>query len=60
MLAFLLSLKQKDGSFILHEGGEVDIRGSYCAVSVASMLGILTGELVENVQDFVKRFHGYL
>lgn len=26
MYRFLLSMKQKDGSFIMHQGGEVDVR----------------------------------
>ncbi|KAI9005628.1 farnesyltransferase, CAAX box, beta [Hyaloraphidium curvatum] len=53
MLSWLLSLKQPDGSFIMHDGGEVDVRGSYCAMTVAKLLGILTPELTQGVSDFV-------
>lgn len=56
---FLMRMKQPDGSFIMHSGGEVDIRGCYCALSVASILGILTDELKANVVQFIKRCQSY-
>ena len=39
-------MRQSDGSFSMHEGGESDTRSLYCAVSVASLTGML-----ENVED---------
>ena len=36
LYAFLCKLKNEDGSFSVHEGGESDVRGTYTAVSVAS------------------------
>lgn len=36
MLRFLLRMKQADGGFSMHEGGEVDVRGCYTAISVSS------------------------
>merc|ERR1711871_238149 len=39
---FLLARKSPDGGFFMHDGGEVDIRGSYCALSVAAILNLLT------------------
>jgi protein farnesyltransferase subunit beta len=53
MLDWMLSLKQPDGSFVMHEGGEVDVRGSYCATAAAKLLNILTPELKAGVSDFV-------
>ncbi|TIB08564.1 hypothetical protein E3P92_03720 [Wallemia ichthyophaga] len=50
---FLMRVKQQDGSFIVHEGGEVDVRGCYCALAVATILDILTPELLHNVEKFV-------
>ncbi|KAI9300007.1 terpenoid cyclases/protein prenyltransferase alpha-alpha toroid, partial [Cunninghamella echinulata] len=50
---FLLRMKQPDGSFTMHYGGEIDIRGSYCALSVASLTNLLTPELMENCGDFI-------
>lgn len=40
------------GGFRMHEDGEIDIRASYCAVSVASLLNILTEELCEGVARY--------
>eukprot|EP01134_Creolimax_fragrantissima_P001181 CFRG1181T1 len=40
LAAWLLSLKQSDGSFIMHRGGEVDVRGAYCAISVAVLCAV--------------------
>lgn len=48
MHEFLLSLKQTDGSYIMHEGGEVDVRGVYCALSVATICGIDDDKLKDN------------
>ncbi|EIM21068.1 terpenoid cyclases/Protein prenyltransferase [Wallemia mellicola CBS 633.66] len=56
---FLIRMKQKDGSFIVHEGGEVDVRGCYCALTVATLLDILTPELLENVDTFVSSCQTY-
>lgn len=56
---WMLSLKQTDGSFIMHRGGEVDIRASYCVLSVASLLGLLTEELTYNMIHFIKSCQSY-
>jgi len=55
MLEFLLDVKQENGGFIMHKGGESDLRGSYCAMSVASVLNILTSELVKGVGEYIAR-----
>ncbi|KAI8062189.1 terpenoid cyclases/protein prenyltransferase alpha-alpha toroid [Gongronella butleri] len=52
---FLMRMKQPDGSFTMHEGGEIDIRGSYCALSVATLTNLMTPELTANCGDFVVR-----
>ncbi|GAN10123.1 protein farnesyltransferase subunit beta-like [Mucor ambiguus] len=56
---FLLSMKQPDGSFTMHQGGEIDIRGSYCALSVAALTNLLTPELTENCIDFIAKAQTY-
>ncbi|XP_076268992.1 farnesyl transferase beta subunit isoform X2 [Rhynchophorus ferrugineus] len=55
LFEFLQSVKQPDGSFAMHVGGEVDIRGAYCALSVASLTGVLTKELVNNTAEWIIR-----
>lgn len=81
MYRFLLSLKQPDGSFIMHVGGEVDVRwvfvsasavriprsrknplccrGSYCALTVATLLDLLTPELTEAAASFIASCQTY-
>ncbi|KAJ3202339.1 hypothetical protein HDU82_007429 [Entophlyctis luteolus] len=59
LYAWLLRLKQPDGSFVMHEGGEVDIRGSYCAASVCSLLGLLNPTLTNNMGRFIASCQTY-
>ncbi|BGP18371.1 hypothetical protein JCM10213_000370 [Rhodosporidiobolus nylandii] len=59
MYRFLLSLKQPDGSFIMHEGGEVDVRGCYCALTVATLLNILTPDLASGTPSFIASCQTY-
>jgi protein farnesyltransferase subunit beta len=59
MYSFLLKMKQPDGSFRMHDQGEVDVRGSYCAISVATLLNILTPELVAGVAEFICKCQTY-
>lgn len=54
-----MSMKQTDGSFTMHHGGEIDIRGSYCALSVAALTNLLTPELTENCIEFIARSQTY-
>ena len=56
---WMISLKQNDGSFIMHTDGEVDIRASYCVLSVASLLGIVTPELTHNMEHYIKSCQTY-
>ncbi|XP_031436647.1 protein farnesyltransferase subunit beta-like [Clupea harengus] len=55
LLNFLLALRQRDGSFQMHVGGEVDVRSIYCAASVASLTNIITPDLFESTCDWVVR-----
>ncbi|KAG0279227.1 hypothetical protein BGZ95_001885 [Linnemannia exigua] len=59
LLEFLLSVKQKDGSFTMTVGGEVDVRGSYCAMSAATITNIVTKELTVNAAEFIARCQTY-
>ncbi|KAF9990484.1 hypothetical protein BGZ75_001664 [Mortierella antarctica] len=59
LLEFLLRVKQKDGSFRMMVGGEIDVRGTYCAMSVASLTNILNPELRDGVAEFVARCQSF-
>ncbi|KAK4704788.1 protein farnesyltransferase subunit beta, partial [Phenoliferia sp. Uapishka_3] len=59
MYNFLLSLKQPDGSFVMHVGGEVDVRGCYCGLTVATLLNILTPALALNTSSFIASCQTY-
>jgi len=51
---FLCSTKdKKSGGFCMHVDGEVDVRGAYCAMSVANLTNLITPELTDGVADYV-------
>ncbi len=52
---WLLTLKQPNGSFAMHADGEADVRATYCAVTVATVLNVATPELLAGVPEFVIR-----
>ena len=47
------NLRQEDGSFVMHIGGEVDIRGVYCALSAAHLSNIYSTQLFEKTAQWV-------
>ncbi|CAA7402242.1 unnamed protein product [Spirodela intermedia] len=51
--SFLLRMKDLSGGFRMHDGGEIDVRACYTAISVASCLNILGRELVEDVGNYI-------
>lgn len=59
LLPFLLRLHQSDGSFIMHEGGEVDVRGTYCALAVARLTNLLCPPLIDKCADFILECQSY-
>jgi len=56
---FLMRMKHPDGGFRMHSEGETDMRGTYCAIAVASMLHIVTDELIQGVPEYVQRCQTY-
>mmetsp|Transcript_19002 Transcript_19002/g.42523 ORF Transcript_19002/g.42523 Transcript_19002/m.42523 type:complete len:422 (+) Transcript_19002:48-1313(+) len=55
LYAFLMRMKAPEGGFRMHDEGECDMRGTYCALASASMLHLITDELIEGVDDYVRR-----
>ncbi|AJV11636.1 BMC_2a_G0008220.mRNA.1.CDS.1 [Saccharomyces cerevisiae] len=57
---WLISLKEPNGGFkTCLEVGEVDTRGIYCALSISTLLNILTEELTEGVLNYLKNCQNY-
>ncbi|RLN22670.1 hypothetical protein C2845_PM07G22300 [Panicum miliaceum] len=71
---FMLRLKDESGAFSsfradaghsfflhhrMHDGGEIDVRASYTAISVASLVNILDVELAKGVGDYIARCQTY-
>ncbi|KAG1699190.1 hypothetical protein DVH05_014106 [Phytophthora capsici] len=51
---FFMSRKHAaTGAFTAHDGGEVDVRVTYCVISIASLYGIMTDELKAGVVDYI-------
>ncbi|XP_039282764.1 protein farnesyltransferase subunit beta [Nilaparvata lugens] len=53
LLEFLWSVRQPNGSFGMHVGGEIDVRGVYCAVSVARLTNIYSDALFDNSAEWI-------
>ena len=54
-----MSLKQPDGSFLVAHDSEVDVRGIYCLLCVASLLNLLTPELMAGTPEFIASLQTY-
>ncbi|CAD5232532.1 unnamed protein product [Bursaphelenchus xylophilus] len=59
LLRFYWSLKQVDGSFRMHENGEIDVRGVYCMVACCFVLGLMNDKLFEGVAGWLTRCQTY-
>ncbi|KAI0223397.1 Protein farnesyltransferase subunit beta [Lamellibrachia satsuma] len=51
--SFLESLRDDSGGFYMHKGGEIDIRGAYCAVSVAKLTNIVTPKMFDGTAEWI-------
>lgn len=56
---FMLRMKDTSGAFRMHEGGEIDVRACYTAISVASLVNILEDELAKGVGNYITRCQTY-
>ncbi|KAK6180951.1 hypothetical protein SNE40_008911 [Patella caerulea] len=56
---YLMRMRTEEGSFKMHEGGEVDIRGTYCAASVAKVTNLCTEELFKDTPQWLARCQTY-
>jgi protein farnesyltransferase subunit beta len=54
-----MSLKQLDGSFLVSHNAEVDSRAIYCLLTTATLLNILTPDLVSGTAAFIAACQTY-
>jgi protein farnesyltransferase subunit beta len=59
MYDWFMSLKQPDGSFLVSHDAEVDVRGLYCLLVTATLLNILTPELLARIPEFIVSCQSY-
>ena len=64
LLRFIMKCKNVDGSFVMHDMGEVDLRASYCAIVVAKYCGLLndsdlSADIIQNVAEFIGKCQTY-
>ncbi|KAG8832949.1 CAAX farnesyltransferase (FTase) subunit beta [Serendipita sp. 399] len=59
MYDFIMSLKQPDGSFLVSKDAEVDVRAVYAVLVIATLLDIVTPELVAGTASFIASTQTY-
>nr|BAN21117.1 protein farnesyltransferase beta subunit [Riptortus pedestris] len=59
LLEFLRRLRVGDGSFYMHNGGEIDMRSVYCAISVAKLTNVFSDELFKGSAEWIVRCQTY-
>ncbi|KAA1469064.1 terpenoid cyclases/Protein prenyltransferase [Dentipellis sp. KUC8613] len=56
---WFMTLKQPDGSFVVSHDAEVDVRGIYCLLAVATLLNLVTPELLAGTAAFIASCQTY-
>eukprot|EP00111_Clytia_hemisphaerica_P009315 TCONS_00027347-protein len=56
---FLISRRTEEGSFTMHQDGEVDIRGAYCAIVAARLTNVFTREMFHKTADWIAKCQSY-
>eukprot|EP00124_Ichthyophonus_hoferi_P004880 Ihof_evm1s601 gene=Ihof_evmTU1s601 len=59
LVSFLQAVRQPDGSFRMEEEGETDVRGCYCAVSVAVLCGLPIDQLFDGTAEWIASCQTY-
>ncbi|XP_033097153.1 protein farnesyltransferase subunit beta-like [Anneissia japonica] len=59
LASFLMRMRSPDGGFLMHEGGEIDVRGAYCAAVAARLTNIATTEMFEGTPEWIASCQTY-
>ena len=57
--AFLMSMRTPEGAFTMHHDGEIDVRGAYIAMAVATLTDIMDEELVAGTAEWITQCQTY-
>ncbi|PIK62700.1 hypothetical protein BSL78_00395 [Apostichopus japonicus] len=57
--SFLGSMRTTSGAFTMHRGGEVDVRGAYCAVVAARLTNVYKPEMFEGTAEWIASCQSY-
>ena len=56
---FIVRMKSPGGGFCMHDDGECDVRGAYCALTVASLCDLLDDEISAGASAWISRCQTY-
>ncbi|KAK6465645.1 beta subunit of protein farnesyltransferase [Scheffersomyces coipomensis] len=56
---WFISLKQSDGSFLMHINGESDSRSVYCVLAISALLNLHTDELTNHILNWINKNQSY-
>jgi len=59
LASWLDKLRCPDGAFLMHEDGELDIRGVYCALSAARLTNVYSSDLFAGTEKWLQRCQTY-
>lgn len=57
--AFLMRMHQPSGAFTMHEDGELDVRGAYCAASAATICRLDLGAIFTKTPEWIAACQTY-
>lgn len=51
--SYLMRMKTQEGAFLMHNSGEVDVRGAYCAAVSAILTNVATPDLFDGTPEWI-------
>ncbi|XP_038072570.1 protein farnesyltransferase subunit beta-like [Patiria miniata] len=57
--SFLMRMRSPEGAFRMHDGGEVDVRGAYCAAVAARITNVATPEMFDGTAEWIASCQSY-
>ncbi|XP_071801144.1 protein farnesyltransferase subunit beta-like [Asterias amurensis] len=57
--SFLKRMQTPEGAFRMHDGGEVDVRGAYCAAVAATITNVATPDMFDGTAEWIASCQTY-